>query len=87
MKNYKKIIDEMLIELETEFTSKHTTFTKILNYEFIEGKLYGLYEQISRETTPEKFKQLYEYKSEKRHEIEKKYNFELINPIYNKINL
>lgn len=87
MQEYKKIIDEILAELEAEFLSNHTTFTKILNFEFIEGKLYGLYEQISRKTTPENFRKLYEYKSEKRHEIEKKYNFELINPIYNKINL
>ena len=87
MKDYKKIIDEILQELKTEFSSNHLPFTKILNYEFIEGKLYGLYEQISRETTPEDFRKIYEYRHEERTALEKKYNFELINPIYNKVNL
>ena len=85
MKNYRKMIDELLQEHETEYTSKHKKITKILNFEFLQGKLYGLYEQISKETTPEEFRNIYEYRHEERTAIERKYNFELINPLYMEI--
>ena len=83
MEAYKKQIDYFLIEMQHEKESNHEPLTKVLNFEYYNGKLYGLYTIAEKELTPEAFTELYEYNRATRENLYTFFNAEYINPLYN----
>lgn len=82
MDNYKKIIDSLIEELNKEYESKHEITTKMLNYEYFTGKIYGLFDVIEKTLGIDDFMEIILYRKKERDEISAKFNLEIINPIY-----
>ena len=82
MDNYKKIIDSLIDKMREEYASDNREVTKVLNYEFLKGKLYGLYETVRELNGLDAFTELYSYREGERMEINILFNREIINPLY-----
>lgn len=82
--NYLKRIDKIINEMITDYNSKKEPLTKIINYEYYQGELFGLYELIEDTETLKDFIICYEYRKEDRDRITEQINNELITPLYNK---
>lgn len=82
MDNYKKIIDSLIDNMREEYASDNREVTKVLNYEFLKGKLYGLYETVRELNGLDAFTELYGYRKSERTEINILFNREIINPLY-----
>lgn len=82
MENYKKIIDSVMDELYREKNGSNKDLTKILNYEFLFGKLYGVY-AIAEEVLPgPTFYDLYSYRQAEKDMFSIYFNTQYINPLY-----
>lgn len=80
--NYLHRIDAIIDEIKNEYTGNHNKITKVLNYEYNNGKLYALYELIQDTETLTDFVTCYEYRKADRDELDKLYNDNLIEPLY-----
>ena len=82
MDNYKRMIDSLIQELEEEYKSDHLNTTKALNYEYIQGKLHGLYDMAKVTLDLDSFISLLEYRDITLKHISSRFNLEIIKPIY-----
>lgn len=87
MENYKTKIDGFIDELEKEYESCHEQTTKAINYEYIAGKLYGLYDIAKENLGLDAFIELHEYRKKELDEISVKFNYNILNPLYNTVRL
>ena len=83
--NYLHRIDEIINNIENEYTSKHEPFTKVLNNEYYCGQLQALFELIQETEETKDFVACYEYRKEDRDRLQKLFNDKYITPLYNKI--
>ena len=83
MEKYKTKIDKLLNEMITEYDSKHELTTKVMNYEYYQGKLYTLYELIEELEDTKTLVILYDYRRPERDEITTKFEKEYIQKVYN----
>lgn len=83
MTAYKTIIDKLLSAIQEEKDSKHEIMTKIINYEYLSGQLYGVFDLAETSLDIKDFVELYDYRRTDRDELSLYFNQELINPVYN----
>ena len=79
---YKGIIDSILDEMQKEYTSTHEHTTKAINFEYLLGKLFCVYDIVNETLGLDEFLEIYEYRRADRDEISHKFNMEYVNPLY-----
>lgn len=80
--DYTAMVDKIITDMQTEYESAHERTTKVMNYEYFCGRLFGVY-SIAEATMPvDDYVALYEYRRADRDEISLKFNRDYINPLY-----
>lgn len=83
--DFYKAVDNILKELTDEYASKHERTTKALNYEYFSGQLHFIYKFAETALTFDEYIDLISYRKQERDEISRKFNLEIINPIYSAV--
>lgn len=83
MKKYKTRIDVIINHIIDEYNGNNNIITKILNYEYYQGQLYMIYEDIKNRYGYEKLAEIYDYRREEKETYTEKFEKELIRPLYN----